>query len=333
MGVHPVGAFLASVRSAKASSAEVRFASACSAEMRPADARSAGALLADAGSADAILADALLSDARSASASPMDVRSAEAYPVGALLASTSSADVRFSESRLSGARAARVAFVRAVPARSGVRTACGCVRARTGREPVSVPFMRGQRSCMRFMVPRRACAAAMPSSLGGCCGIYSGRGLKVPLVPKVPFPPKAPFLSGTSFCRKPLPWKAFSPKRDAPPSSTRRRLRALLRAAQGEEPHMRTPFRCLLLAMRLLRSLARSLARSLIMRTPCGPPFSPCPPPSLFALSTCPLPRHVLLPLFARSSSLDRRDGAYLRTFGRQGCHASFRCAPPSPLY
>ena len=288
MGVHPVGAFLASVRSAKASSAEVRFASACSAEMRPADARSAGALLADAGSADAILADALLSDARSASASPMDVRSAEAYPVGALLASTSSADVRFSESRLSGARAARVAFVRAVPARSGVRTACGCVRARTGREPVSVPFMRGQRSCMRFMVPRRACAAATPSSLGGCCGIYSGRGLKVPLVPKAPFPPKAPFLSGTSFCRKPLPWKAFSPKRDAPPSSTRRRLRALLRAAQGEEPHMRTSFRCLLLAMRLLRSL--------IMRTPCGPPFSPCP------LSLCAL--HVSPPSPCASPSL-----------------------------
>lgn len=249
--------------------------------------------------------------------------------MGALLASTSSADVRFSESRLSGARAARVAFVRAVPARSGVRTACGCVRARTGRGSVSAPFMRGQRSCMRFMVPRRACAAAMPSGLGKRCSICSGRGLKVPLVPKAPFPPKVPFLSGTSFCRKPLPWKAFSPKRDAPPSSTRRRLRALLRAAQGEEPHMRTSFRCLLLAMRLLRSLACPFAHH---AHPVRPSFLAMP--SLFALSTCPLPHHVLLPLFARSSSLDRRDGACLRTFGGQGCHASSHCAPPpSPLY
>ena len=328
MGAHPVGAFLASVRSAKASSAEVRFASACSAEMRPADARSAGALLAGAGSVDAILADAFLSDARSASASPMDVRSAEAYPVGALLASTSSADVRFSESRLSGARAARVAFVHTVPARSGVRTARGCVRARTGREPVSVPFMRGQRSCMRFMVPRRACAAAMPSSLGGCCGIYSGRGLKVPLVPKVPF------LSGTSFCRKSLPWKAFSPKRDAPPSSTRRRLRALLRAAQGEEPHMRTSFRCLLLAMRLLRSLARLLACPFAHHArPVRPSFLATPPPSLSLRS----PR---VPSLAMCFSLSSRAphpsiGAMARTFGLSegGVAMHPSTAHLSPLY
>ena len=187
---------------------------------------------------------------------------------------------------------------------------------------------------MRFMVPRRACAAAMPSGLGKRCNICNGRGLKVPLVPKVPFPPKVPFLSGAAFCRKPLPWKAFSPKRDAPPSSTRRRLRALLRAAQGEEPHMRTSFRCLLLAMRLLRSLARLLACPFAHHArPVRPSFLATPPPfSLFALSTCPLPRHVLLPLFACSSSLDRRDGAYLRTFGGRGCHAPFYCAPLTPL-
>lgn len=227
--------------------------------------------------------------------------------MGTLLASASSADVRFSESRLSGARAAHVAFVHAVPARSGVRTACGCVRARTEREPVSVPFMRGQRSCMRFMVPRHACVAAMPPDPGRRCGICSGRGLKVPLVPKAPFPPKVPFLSGASFCRKPLPWKAFSPKCDAPPSSTRRRLQALLRAAQGEEPHMRTSFRCLLLAMRLLRSLARSL----IMRTPCGPPFSPCP----LSLRS---PRVLSLAIrFSFSSCAPHPSiGAMARTFG-----------------
>ena len=148
---------------------------------------------------------------------------------------------------------------------------------------------------MRFMVPRRACAAAMPSGLGKRCSICSGRGLKVPLVPKAPFPPKVPFLSGTSFCRKPLPWKAFSPKRDAPPSSTRRRLRALLRAAQGEEPHMRTSFRCLLLAMRLLRSLARPFAHH---AHPVRPSFLAMPPP----LSLCAL--HVSPPSPCASPSL-----------------------------
>lgn len=184
---------------------------------------------------------------------------------------------------------------------------------------------------MRFMVPRRACAAAMPSGLGKRCNICNGRGLKVPLVPKVPFPPKVPFLSGTSFCRKPLPWKAFSPKRDAPPSSTRRRLRALLRAAQGEEPHMRTSFRCLLLAMRLLRSLVRLLARSLIMRTPCGPPFSPCPlslrSPRVPSLTMC-----FSLSLRAPHPSIGAMARAFGLSEGRVAMHPP-TAHPPSPLY
>lgn len=187
---------------------------------------------------------------------------------------------------------------------------------------------------MRFMVPRRACAAAMPSGLGKRCNICNGRGLKVPLVPKVPFPPKVPFLSGTSFCRKPLPWKAFSPKRDAPPSSTRRRLRALLRAAQGEEPHMRTSFRCLLLAMRLLRSLARLLACPFAHHArPVRPSFLATPPPSLSLRS----PR---VPSLAMCFSLSSRAphpsiGAMARTFGLSegGVAMHPSTAHLSPLY